>query len=506
MRPTGETLRKIRENFCTSHKRTFADVMRCLFYGCFCLLFLYIWRLCVKWCSSSGYLFTLDRIAAACMYFAGVIIAAGLIFDKIGENRRGAAIFFISFSANLMVIFLMGQNAIQIYDYRDAFLISFQSFGDFSAKSVIFPNWAMYPVVLKLFHAVFGANELTGITLNAVMVSASASMVYDLSRRFIPAKTAVLAALLFAGWPSFMEYLIMLSPEFLFIFTACLSAELACRSHDSRNMLHKSVYAAASAALLAFSNFFKAVVPVILIALLIVFFLLFTESREKILACLFKGRTRCLRSGGLIILSAAAFLLTNTLCHSFLEEFYGAPLNDSVQSYYMATGLSSASRGFFAPDVYNSYVNMLAESDYDFASVSSTVYDNLWRDILENKHLDYAFFRDKLMYGFGNDDYTIMVDMTVNDGSIPGLANWAGFFAPFNQIWYLLCVLCIVASSANCLAMNDKRLLFFCAVAVWGMILLLMLTEVQPRYKCVFYPLLSILAADGIRAVGRWLK
>ena len=45
---------------------------------------------------------------------------------------------------------------------------------------------------------------------------------------------------------------------------------------------------------------------------------------------------------------------------------------------------------------------------------------------------------------------------------------------------------------------NEKQLIFYCAVAIFGFILLLMLSEAQPRYKCVFYPLLSILVADGI--------
>jgi len=439
------------------------------------------------------------------MYWGGIIAAAGLIYNKIQENWRGIAIFLISFAVNLIVIFLMGQNTIQIYDYRNAFVTSFQSFGDFSQKSIIFPSWAMYPVVLKLFHAVLGANELTGITMNAVMVSMSASMVYEMSRHFIPAKTAVLAALIFAGWPSFMEYLIMLSPEFLFVFLFCLSAVLAYRSHDSKNIWLKCILAVASAVLLAFSNFFKAVVPVTLIALMIVIFLLFMEDGQKILTCLGKEKLKCLRSGGIVILSAMAFLLTNFMCHSFLEKFYGTPLNDSAQSYYMTIGLSSSSRGFYNPEIHDSYVSGMAESNYDFASVNQAFYKNLWMDISENKHLNYEFFRNKLMYGFGNDDYTVMVDMSVNDSSLPGLINWIGFYAPFNQIWYLLCVLFIAASAFKCLVLNDKHLLFYCAIAIVGLILLLMLSEVQPRYKCVFYPLLSILAADGITAAGTWI-
>lgn len=491
---------KIRKRFRARHSLTFPAMMRGLFWGTASILFCAIWVLCLKWCPTSGYLFSLDRIALACIYFWGVIAAADLLFHKVREEQRGRVIFRISLAVNLVVIFLMGQNTIQIYDYQDAFMTSFQSFGEFAEKSVIFSNWAMYPIVLKFFHAVFGANELTGITLNAVMVSASAAMLYDTARHFIPAKTAVRAALLFAGWPSFMQYLIVLSPEFLFVFLSCCSAKLAYQAYSSRVLLHKCAFAAAAAALLAFSNFFKNVVPVMLIALAIVAFLLLAENWRKVCASFRKRKGDYLRACGVIILSA--FLSTNFLCRNLMESFYGAPLNDSPQSYYMTIGMASASKGFFTPEIYNRYTGMMRESGYDFAYVNDVFYEDLRTDISESGHLNYGFFRDKLMYSFGNDDYTGMVDMTVNDNSLPGLAAWRDFFAPFNQIWYLLCATFIMFAAFKSLVMNDKRLTFYCAVTIFGFILLLMLSEVQPRYKCVFYPLLSILAADGIGSAG----
>ena len=277
-------LQTIQKSFRAHHRPMFPDIVRSLFWGNMGILFFFIWILSMKWCPTSGYRFSLDRIASACMYFWSLLAIASMIFSKVEEKQRGQAIFLISFAVNLMVVFLMGQNTIQIYDYQSAFKTSFQAFGEFAERSVIFPNWAMYPIVLKFFHMLFGANELTGITLNAVMVSASASMVYDIVRHFIPEKTAVLAATLFAGWPSFVQYIIMLSPEFVFIFLMCFSAELAYRAYSDRNMLCKCVFAAMAATVLAFSNFFKNVVPVILIALAIVSFLLFAENGKQICA------------------------------------------------------------------------------------------------------------------------------------------------------------------------------------------------------------------------------
>ena len=395
----------------------------------------------------------------------------------------------------------MGQHTNQIYDYKGAYDISFQSIGEFSQKPVVFSNWAMYPIYLKFINELFCANELTGITFNALFVSSVASMLYSILKDFMAPRTAILASLIFAAWPSFLEYIPMLSPEFVFVFLATLSGFIICRTYKSKNTAKKYAGYISATVILAFANFFKSVVPIILISATATFVLLLIDKRKDVFNYLKIQSLKHIIATA--VLAVSAFILTTEGCYFGLSTFYGSPVNRSAQSYYMSVGLSCEAKGFFNSDILNEYYQMMVETDYNFEEVNRIFTDKLFDDIKNNNHIDFEFVKNKLRYSFGNDDYTGMINMTINpEYSIVAQMNWVDYFAPFNQMWYIICIIMIIISSIrNVFTQNDKKVIFYSALTIFGFVLLILLSEAQPRYKCVFYPLFAILVADGVDGI-----
>lgn len=146
-------------------------------------------------------------------------------------------VFAISLCFNLFIVMTTAQNTSQKYDYKTVCLTSFQAVGDYCEKSTVFCNWAMYPIYLKFVNKKFCQSRLTGIALNALIISLVSAMVYSIAKNFVSKKTALLGSLFFASWPDFFEYIPMLSPEFVFLFLATFAGFLLCR-HTTENASH----------------------------------------------------------------------------------------------------------------------------------------------------------------------------------------------------------------------------------------------------------------------------
>lgn len=503
--------RDIREKWNKSRKFLVSDIMRKAFYVFWGIEIIYILILCIEWTGSASYVFSLDKFVIAGGYFMLIYgIGVGLAKHFSGKRNVGTIIFLFSMLLNFLIILLAGQNTHQIYDYKTAYDSSFQNIGDFSLKSTVFPNWAMYPIYLKVINAIFGSNELTGISFNGLIVSLSACMLYYIAKRFVSEKISISAALIFSAWPSFLGYIVILSPEYVFVFLMMLSALLFIKAYSSDSPLCRYAGAFGGGLTLALSNFFKTVVPVILVALVLTIFFLFLDHRKEIIVCFRKTNRKCvINKLAITAVAILTFAVSGAVGNSALETFYGRDLNPSPHIFYMTMGLSSESKGFYNRDIQIEYVNRMQETDFDFETVNGEFYSSLKADLKENDHINYNFFKNKIMYSFGNDDYSVLVDLTIDEEhSVLALTSWRDFFVPFNQYWYIICVVMIVFSAFRNFVVNDNKLIFISSLIIFGFIILLMFSEVQPRYKCIFYPILSLLAADGldsVRCIGNYL-
>lgn len=72
------------------------------------------------------------------------------------------------------------------------------------------------------------------------------------------------------------------------------------------------------------------------------------------------------------------------------------------------------------------------------------------------------------------------------------------------NFWIVIC-LCVCVEAIYLFMRSNSHIMCICLI-LFGFACLMMISEVQGRYKCVMYPIISVLAADGIMQLVGMLK
>lgn len=415
-----------------------------------------------------------------------------------------------SWTIRMDVIELIGQDTVQIVDFDRVFRMSLREGSIVADVQGInfyraFPNWALYVKLIHCLNVHFGAVPLTGIMWNVIASTASVVMVY-LIVYLASGKDvlAILSALLFSINPFYLYYEILLSPDFTFIFlclTALLVFVMAWR-------FTKSIWIRLPAALvigvtLALSSFFKSVDKVLIIALLIVFILQFI-ARGRL------TKERAVKWAAIAAVFVIGYSATMNYSYHYIDNYVSGNSNRDVSPYFLNVGLNAEHGGQWSQEVLDVYLGLIRDYDYDFEIINEKMNEHLDEVLEEQKQLVSSgenpdlwkdFMEYKLRKAWGNNEGLRFVMNTIHkDNPLAGMAFYEEYL-PVVQAFTVVTGFLMFLGGIGALITRERKTVMVAALMVFGFALLLLLSEVQPRYKTVVYPFMAVVSAYGIYCV-----
>lgn len=327
-------------------------------------------------------------------------------------------------------------------------------------------------------------SELAGLWLNALYASASAVMLYfTLLLRGRPRGTAVLAALLFLCIPSFVIYTLILSPEFLhlmFFTAAMLLWTLKARAASKGAKLG---LAALAGLFLAGADLFRSLGVVYLIAYGIARLVRMGMRRS------FKGIFRRALPG---LLALMVYLGAGEAAYAAMARAAKEPISRNLVPHYLYVGLT---HGVYTKET-SLYLDYAKENNYDYQAAGQQLMARWQTERASGKWpLPPSFFVMKLATAWASDDYLFFLHTDRFDSLRPLLQ------------WYLLLLVAAVAlSGLTNLKGKGNGLQLFLQVVLVGFTLLMLVSEVQGRYKVAVWPAVCVSAAEALGSVFRKRK
>ncbi|MDE7274145.1 MAG: hypothetical protein K2N95_13965 [Lachnospiraceae bacterium] len=439
------------------------------------------------------------------LFFTGAVYCA-LNLPKCITGKEGyrniVSIFVISLCVHLLVVWVVGAYTEQVSDFGFAFAFSEKSFPLAEAPDQyrIMSNWAIYPLYLKFIQELFGYGDLTGVICNAVLCAFSSALIYVLCYMGLNNENiGYLAALIYTFWPSHLLYSVVLSPEFVNIFLTLLFLlliETVIRKYKEKTAC---IMICLSAVVLSLSGFFKRTDKIILVALSIMLVLFVIKT-----ACLQSLKKGMIGGGGkvckklLVLLFICIYLLSNKLIFAGLDYAYGEAVNRDPTMHFIYVGLNPQTYGTWNKESGGIYTQNVQNCDYDYKKASKLTLEQLKEEIKEKKYLTPVYFERKFEVAWENNGETYWVNETISDASpILKKPNWFYAVNTLTQNFWMMTCIFVCMEAAFLLFRSDSRRMFSC-LFLFGFACLMFLSEVQERYKCVMYPIISILAADGI--------
>ena len=460
----------------------------------------------------------------ALLYILTLLVCAFLILSLKGikitlksEIMLMSGLFFLTLAVRLFWLTLL--DTVPISDFLQAHSVAQMSgfpnvpFANLTPDQIYykqFPSWGGWMLTLKVVYQFFGAKIWVGQVFNAIVSSATVVLIYATVKKMIYSRRpAIIAALIFAFWPSMIIYTGVLTGEHSANFACVLSLFFLSSAQQYRDKNFKLAalfygLAGLSAGLL---EMYKSVSAILVVAFLIAELfcywlpdLVSLVKRELRFAEFFK---KSATFGVVFVLSYVLFIQT---FFWGLGTFVGTKIEPlTYASLYM--GLDVETNG-----QYSLETTMLREkmiTDYqDMDRVNNEFKAMLGKRIARDYKQYPELFKNKLEIAWANylPETFLFMFASTNRGSTPEEAiYYQQFYNKVTKIvgdlsahfYYVVMFFAAVASLAYISRKNNYSI-FYCSLYVFGFATVLLFSEVQSRYKSVTYAFLSILAAIGL--------
>lgn len=436
----------------------------------------------------------------------GSLMCHSISISHYFAKHNVVSIFVLSLCVHFLSVWMLGGgiNTEQISDFAFALDMSSQSFplAETSEYYRIFSNWSLYPLYLKLIQELFRYGAFTGIVFNVVICAFSSAFIFILCQLgFRKDNIGYLAALIYTFWPSHLFYCVVLTPEFLNIFLTLLFLilmEIVVRRYDKDSTY---ILTCLSAVVLALSGFFKSIDKIILVAIVILVILFML--RGQFFKFLSLGNRKCKNVVILSALFVVCYIVSCKLIYTGLDYAYGAKINRNPTMNFIYIGLNPETCGTWNEEAYSVYKGNVIDCKYDFKKASSLTFNELKEGLQEEWYLTPTYFASKFSTAWEDNSEIWWAYITIKEeGSFLKKEAWIQAMNTITQNFWILICFFVCVEAIFLFIRTDRNYLFICLV-LFGFACLMLLSEVQPRYKCVMYPIMSILAAGGmVRCIG----
>ena len=356
----------------------------------------------------------------------------------------------------------------------------------------LFPHVLGYSKVLSLVYTVFGARPETAVIFNIVLNLGILFLLYTLGKLFYDEKTGLIAALIYAFWPSqiFYNALVLTEPFFTFctLFVIVLYLVIIRNIKKPRCLILSFIGIGVAAGLL------KYIRPASVIMLLsIMIHYLFLQQTKTVSN---KERNKLyLYKAGLILIILISYSLTSSFILNCIGHRVGFEAAGNSSGFYILVGLSQESEGRWNQEDSSLLDPMISQGMT--SENMQKIYSDMGIERLKNMNL-LSFIQlqiNKNRHMWGNDckgiSYAQNSISNTSHISISKHSKWLIFIADGYYFVFLL-LSCAAFYVARGKLATDSYILY---LFILGTVAAHMLVEVHSRYHYTAVPLLCVLAA-----------
>lgn len=374
------------------------------------------------------------------------------------------------------------------------------------SNALHFYHWAMLSKVFSFFTFIFGKTQLSAILFINFITLINVILIYLLSFLiFKKTSYAFLSGLLYLFWPSVILYRNIFSTEHIAITLILVSIILFIlfeKGFNNNKKLYNFLLSITIGITLSFLKFFKPISIIIIIAIIIYY--LFYEIIYKRYKNISKFKVCCLIS--IIIF----YGFTNCIFFNYIDNLVGKKVNRNPTSFYLYMGLSPTNPrlGLYSTNVvlkYNTYYN---EFDGNFKLIEKALYQDLKNEYKNNYNMFPKIINNKFRKTWENDIASLfwVTESIKQPEKLPiNQYVFINILKVVSQFYYIILIILFLVGVYNCF-LNSKNInyLFLLTLFIVGVLLMLLLSETQGRYKIIIYPFITIIATNGLFVIKKW--
>ena len=387
---------------------------------------------------------------------------------------------------------------IQVSDYLRAYQNSISL--DFSAnyyRSAV--HWLLYPNILHYVFLIFGESQLTLSLFNTIVSCLIVTLIYLITYKISNnKKMSFFISLLYVLLPSSILYISFASPEYIGMLLYCLCILffiLLLQIKDNCKLYKLILLSLLTGVTLSISNFFKGISIILLISILIIFIIDFIKKKFYL--------KQFLKDIISIIIISVTYIVFNALIYSVCDRITGNNVTRNAMAAYLWVGLDSSNNGTYNERIYEKYNEYLENYDYDFEKVNKIVYSNLKKDITSHYSYYPKLFVNKVAIAFKNDS-TIANWLYYSNGE-----KQKGLFEilyKISDIYYIIMLIFLFVGLYDIFKARLKLEYLFLYIFLLGFTFVILLGEVQGRYKFIIMPFFIILSGYNLYEYFKKIK
>lgn len=359
----------------------------------------------------------------------------------------------------------------------------------------LFPHVLGYSKVLSLVYSIFGSSSSAAVCLNILLNLGILILLYVLGKLFYDAKTGLVAAAIYAFWPSQIIYNALVLTEPFFTFGALLIITgyfLVIRKTEKTSFLLTAFIVMGVAAGLL--KFIRPASLIVLLSILIHYLFIHqgkTEQKGKLLT-LYGTRL------ALCIVLFLSYSLTSSICLNGIDRLTSAKTARNSSGFYILVGLSQESEGRWNQQD-SSLLDPMIEKGMTSEEMQQIFTDRGIERLKDMNLLSFIKLQiNKNRHMWGNDSKSVSyVQNSISGTSHVNIAKHSFWLTPMADGYYFVFLLlsCAALFVAKGKLSHDSLVLY---LFILGTVAAHMLVEVHSRYHYTAVPMLCILAAVAL--------
>ncbi len=360
----------------------------------------------------------------------------------------------------------------------------------------LFPHVFGYSAVLSVFYAIFGAMPMTAVYLNIALNMGILFLIYSLGKSFYNLKTGLVAAAIYAFWPSQIYYNALVITEAFYTFG--LLFILFLYSIIIEKVKGAACMISCLAGLGILAGLLKYIRPASMILLLsILIHYLFIRKGNPSEQKKFPW-TRVLFS----LVMVVSYLLTSHIVINSIERFIGVETARSSSGFYIAEGLNIETSGKWCAEdsaILEDLIRQGMGSPDIQEYFSSLGFDRLKHlDILS--HIRLQINKNRVMWGDDSESIRYISNALLKTSRI-NLPKYTGLLVyGANGYYMIFLILSFLSFFLLKDRLSSRSLVLY--LYVLGTVAAHLLVEVFGRYHYSVVSLLCILSAAVIARDG----
>lgn len=315
-------------------------------------------------------------------------------------------------------------------------------FNDYIA---VFPHVIGYPLILAVFYNIFGTEVLVAQLLNIAACCGISLVIYKLGKTLLDSRCGLIAAGIWALWPSQIFYTSLVSTEAIFTLLnlSCILFLFKIINRKRTHYLPTFILFSSAGLFLAFINQIRPLSLVLITAFAIYYFLLSTDDPPKI------GNKFITKIAYFLILIFTYFLFTRFFAF-VISDVIDKKVADSPFGFNLYIGVNTSSRGTWNITDSQKLGDMMKNPEFSAQEIQNNFKDMAISRIKENSlnNIQLLFDKHRALWSMDSESLTYIMGALTPDKTtiLKSEIVIKGLTIISNLYYYIILLLCCISS------------------------------------------------------------